>query len=698
MIRGSHERGGSHARWLIVACCVLELGCRRDASKNVERGDRLLATGQHKQAIVEYQSALALEPNARAERGLGLAYEALSAYGLAERHLTTALEAKPEDAEARVALARVSTHFGRYEKARAELMLAIEQDADNEAALLLLGIYAETRQQMQQAIDALDAYEARQKKQGRPLTHATLLVLGDLLARTNRSDAAATLRQSVRLAPFTDAKLTLTLGQAAADRGSHELARELTLPLIERHPDNVEAWQVLALSALELGKLSDARDAMQHLSARAQEPEVRLLAARLGLASGLETGPTAELRALLAATPADQAHARAKLRRYLAEALVAQRKFDEARAELGALLAEQPGDVEGSLALAELEVERGEQARAVQVLSTLTDHHGQLARAYQILGRAELGAGQLDAAEASFRRLWELAPHEPDARYWLAVALWRRGQVDQSRRLLDGNIKRFPTHVESVDLMARLYEQVSGVPEAKAFLLDHGQKHADSPEIAAAEGNWLLLHSDSERGLAAFRRALSSNPSYYPAVAALTGFYMRHDRSMLARSVIDAALTHDPKDLPVLLLAARTSSDARHYDDARQYCQRAALVNPEQPSVLAELGSIEAEGFRDIPRAKELVARAYTGAPSSTDVLDALGWVSHLAGESEQAVKDLSQAAEQDPENPRVLYHLGAALLGAGQAGAAHDKFERVLSLDPSFPTAREIRTVLAHR
>jgi tetratricopeptide (TPR) repeat protein len=695
---GSHERGRSHARWLIVACCVVELACRRDANKNVERGDRLLATGQHKQAIVEYQSALALEPNARAERGLGLAYEALSAYGLAERHLTTALEAKPEDAEARVALARVSTHFGRYEKARAELRLAIEQDADNVPALLLLGIYAETRQQMQQAIDAIDAHEGRQKKQGRPLTHATLLVLGDLLARTNRSDAAAALAQNVRLAPFTDARLTLALGQAAADRGSHELARELILPLIERHPENIDAWQVLALSAIELGKLSAARDAMQHLSARAQEPEVRLLAARLGLASGLETGPTAELRALLAATPSDQVHARAKLRRYLAEALVRQREFDAARAELAALLAEQPGDVEGSLALAELEVERGEQAQAVQVLSTLTDHHGQLARAYQILGRAELAAGQLDAAEASFRRLWELAPHEPDARYWLAVALWRRGQADQSRRLLEGNIKRFPTHVESVDLMARLHEQSSGAPEAKAFLLDHGQKHPDSPEIAAAEGHWLLRHADSERGLAAYRRALSANPSYYPAVAALTGFYMRHERSVLARSVIDAALTHDPKDLPVLLLAARTAADARRYDEARQYCQRAALVNPEQPSVLAELGSIEAEGFRDIPRAKELVARAYAGAPSSTDVLDAVGWVSHLAGESGQAVKQLSRAAEQAPENPRVLYHFGAALLAAGQADAAHDNFERVLSLDPSFPTAREIRTVLARR
>src|SRR5690606_26563128 len=181
-------------------------------------------------------------------------------------------------------------------------------------------------------------------------------------------------------------------------------------------------------------------------------------------------------------------------------------------------------------------------ARAVEVLSTLTDHHGQLARTYQILGRAELGVGRLEAAEASFRRLWELAPHEPDARYWLAVALRRRGQVDQARRLLEGNLRRFPTHVESVESVARLREQSAGLADAKAFFLDHGQKHADSPEIASAEGDWLLRHQDPERALAAYRRALTSNPSYFPAVAALTGFYSRHDRSALARSVIQAAL------------------------------------------------------------------------------------------------------------------------------------------------------------
>jgi tetratricopeptide (TPR) repeat protein len=674
------------------------VACRRNAASNLERGDRMLATGQHKQALVEFQSALELEPSAHAERGLGLAYEALSAYGLAQLHLSAALEAKPEDPEAHVALARVLARFGQYDRARAELTRALEQDANSEAALLLFGVYAETRQQMQQAVDALDSYEERQRKAGRALQHAEWLVHADLLARTNRADAAREAEKSARLAALSSATLTLELARAAADRESHTLARALLLPLLAAHPEQPGAWQVLAASALELGDIADARGAMQHLADHAKDPEVRLLSARIGLATGGETVPTATLRSLLEQIPPDQGHARARVRRFLADALRAQRKPDEAEAELGRLLAEQPGDVEGSLALGELHLERGQPERALQVVSALTDQQGQLGRVYALMGRAELGLGQLDDAEASFRRLWELAPHEPDARYWLAVALWRRGQLDQARRLLDGNVKRFPTHLDSVNAMAKLLEQSAGAADANAFMVDHGSRYPDALEVATSEGDWLLEHADTERALVAYRRALLQNPSYFPALRSLARFYICHDKVSLARSLIDTALAHDSKDVPVLIFAARTASDARLYDEARQYAQRALREGPEQPLSLAENARVEAEGFRDYGRATQLVERAYAAAPSNTEVLDARGWVSHLAGKSEAAVEDLERAAEQDSENARVLYHLAAALLSAGQPAAAHEKFARVLSLDPSFPTAREIRTVLARR
>jgi tetratricopeptide (TPR) repeat protein len=663
---------------------------------NLERGDRLMALGQPKQAIVQYQTALNLESNPHAQRGLGLAYEALAAFAQAARHLEAALEAKPGDAEARVALARVSTHFGQYDRARALLSTTLEQQPDNDAALLLFGVYADTPTQLQQATEQLEAQANRQRASGHSSSHEALLVLADVMARSNRQAAADKLRENLRYAPLGNPRLTLELACASADRNNHQLARDLLLPLVEKHPGEKDAWQALAVSALELGQYADARAALTHLAERAAEPGVRLLSARLGLASGLETQPLRELRSLLDDLPADAQHERSRVRLFLARALADQRQHTEAELQLRALLTEQPEDVEGSMALAELQLDTGKSEESVQLLSQLADQQGRPAHAYQILGRAYLQLGQLDSAEQAFRRLWELAPREPEARHWLAISLWRRGQLDQARRLLEGNLKHFPAHRDSLMALADLLEESGGTAPARAFILAHGQQYSDSPEVANVEASWLMAHHDPEHALAAYRRALMLDPSSYPAVSALTRFYAGRDRHQLASSVIDAALAHDSSDLRLFSLAARTAKGAGRYDQAREYCERALQQSPDNPIVLSELAELLAEAFRDLPRARELAARAHAAAPTRPEVLDAMGWVTHLGGDSLGALPDLEQAVQATPDDSRVVYHLGATLLATGQIEAANEQLSRVLSLDPAFPTAKEIRFLLA--
>ncbi len=692
------RQSSPHFRAAQALFCLCLAACRREAGPHLERGDRLFALGQHKQAIVEYQAAQNLEPSSHAERGLGLSYEALAAFAPAERHLLAALDRKPDDVDARVALARVNTHFGRYERARSELLAALDRDPDSSSAALLLGVYAETRAQVQQAIDLIETRLERGQKLNPSSSHEAQLVLADLMARLNRGDAADKLREGVRYTPLGNTLLTLELARASGDRGNHELARRLLLPLVERHPGEIDAWQVLAQAALELGQFGEARNALEHLETRARDPEVRLLEARLGLASGLETQPTAQLRALLADLPRDDETLRARVRRFLAQALRDQHRVTEAEAELELLLSERPEDIEGTLALSELRLDRRESARAIELLSKLTDNHGRLGRAYQLLGRAQLDAGQLDSAEQSFRRVWELAPHEPEGRYWIALTLERKNQIDQARRLLEGNLKRFPEHAPSLQALLRLLERHNGTKSAKSVILAHAEQHPKSAEIACIEADWLLSHQDAERALTAYRRALVIQPSFYPAVLALSRFYARHGKSSLAHSAVDAALTHNPKSLPLLLLGAQITSDFKHYDQAREYCERALDANPDHPFALAELGRIQAEGFRDLARAAQLVEKAYSLAPARAEVLDARGWITHLRGASERALPFLEKAVAQRPDEPRLIYHLGAALLATGQTAAANVQLARVLSLDPLFPTANEIRTLLARR
>jgi Tfp pilus assembly protein PilF len=208
----------------------------------------------------------------------------------------------------------------------------------------------------------------------------------------------------------------------------------------------------------------------------------------------------------------------------------------------------------------------------------------------------------------------------------------------------------------------------------------------------------LLGRRDAEHALAAYRRALSTHPSFLPTVDALSRFYARHARSSLAQSVLDAALNHDSKELRLFLLAASVAMDLHHPDQARQYCERALALYPGHPQALAALAIVQAEGLRDLAQGKQLAAQAYAAAPSQPDVLDAYGWVTHLAGDPAAALSYLEAASNARPGSATLLYHWGAALLAAGQSAAANAKLTQVLELDPQFPTAQEIRGVLARR
>lgn len=688
-------------RSLAAAAALLvgfSVACHRDTAPNLEHADRLLAVGQNKQAIVEYQAALNVQPSAHAERGLGLAYEALGAFGEAQRHLESALEARPNDGEAHVALARVHTHFGRYEKARQQLLAALEQDPDLDPALDLIGVYAESRPQVQQAVDLLDARVERRRQRGQAPALESELVRADLIGRLNRAEAADKLREGSRYLPPENTHLLLELASAARARDKFELARALSLPLCERHPDQSDAWQELASAALELGRTEEAASALEHISDRSKDPELRLLDARVELARGMETSGHAKLRALLAELPLDAMRMRSQVGCALARASIAELDYEPAERELRALLERDPHALQASLTLADLVLAQGRAEQAVQIVSPLTDREGPLGRVYQTLGRAQLAADRLDLAEQAFRRFWDLAPQDPDARYRLALTLRRRGQVEQARRLLEGNLKRFVAHAPSLRTLVELLEQGSGVKAAKAFLSAYAGEHSDSAEVATLEAEWLLAQKDAEHALGAYRRALTANPSFLPAVAGLSHFYVRHGQPSVAESVIDAALEHDPRSPALVLLAAGLSADLRRYDRGIDYSQKGLALNPKQPLLLAELGLLLAEGPRDLTQGQRLVSEAYAEAPSRPEVLDAFGWVLHLGADPLSAIPYLKRATLAQPNDPQIAYHLGAALLAAGQTVAANEKFQRVLQLDPLFPAASELRGLLARR
>src|SRR5436309_15780464 len=92
---------------LLVMGLVVVTGCSRSPeakkARHLERGDRYFAKEQYRDAVIEYQRALRIDPNERrAITRAGLSLVQLGSPGRAYPYLVKAIELDPGNAEARL--------------------------------------------------------------------------------------------------------------------------------------------------------------------------------------------------------------------------------------------------------------------------------------------------------------------------------------------------------------------------------------------------------------------------------------------------------------------------------------------------------------------------------------------------------------------------------------------------------------------
>lgn len=106
----------------------------------IERGNALTRAGQLDAALLQYTSALALEPDRfEAHANLGTLLLALRRHADAEVHLRRALASRPDEAPLHVALGQACAALGRVDESEDHLRHALDIDPDSDAAALALG-------------------------------------------------------------------------------------------------------------------------------------------------------------------------------------------------------------------------------------------------------------------------------------------------------------------------------------------------------------------------------------------------------------------------------------------------------------------------------------------------------------------------------------------------------------------------------
>lgn len=690
---------------------------------------------------------------------LASAFMAINAQDDAIRVATRVLEADPERAAALRIRAQAHLAASHPAEALADARKLAALLPDDYQAAVLLGSILASQGQLDEAEQTFGRVKALGAKSGDPALAARGCLALASFFETSRHDAPRAERAYEEcLAEYPTEPLALQLAtqfydvthrpdratalwRSAVDQAPENLS--FRVMLAERiaaggHPDEGEAllaqaaetfgtqgaWQVLSDFQRRHGRREEAArsleraaqisgggddtlrfaqgdlyvdlgrlDKAEEVAATITEPTYReLVRGRILLAKG---DPKSALRAFDAGIRRWPNNAAA---RYLA-GLAAYKAGEPERAisELREAVRADPAATDASLVLATLYFDRGEWSNAVQSASThVAKRDPASTQAFSIAIRAATAAKQYDAARTMANNLSRI----PGAQ---TLALLERAGIERAAKGPDAALAVItgakldltdPTHeavlravVEDLLVAQKAKEALARVDAAIAA-------HPEAGSLVELRAAVLARTGKTDEARAAFESVIAADPQNAHALIGLATLENAAGNPSRAVELLDRAAPLGPPDGPARYLAAQILVGAGKTADAEPRLREVIEKNPANNAARNDLAWLLASRGAELDTALSLAEQARRAKPTA-DVIDTLGFVRLQRGEGSAAVALFEEALALRPEDPTIRYHLGLALVQAGERERALGELRGALASGP-FPDAEAARQALA--
>ena len=503
------------------------------------------------------------------------------------------------------------------------------------------------------------------------------------------------------------------LDRAAADKAVAQL-REL----IRIHPNDAEAWALLAEFYVATNREKEAVEALRKWTTLPASMEGRFYQV---VTQGRELSP-------------DSANAR------LGEVLLAAGQTAEAVAAIRRAIAIEPGNPRYLQLLGEaLEAGGAADRGVIEELRRLNAQNPGNVGAAQTLARAQARAGGVDEAVKTLRdSMAALKPGSDGERFQLQLQLAKiyeeASRFDdavsvyedllKSRNVRDTPLasdrdRRFAVSV--LVEIADLRQQAGQTPEALAafermrallpdgdptadiqkveFLRSHGKRVEALDGVRAARKrfpeNVRLLRQEAEtlaelgradEALGLLRPRLKGDASDFEEYLFMSSVMMSAGRGNeaveAARKALALASAEDPaQGTTALIMLSSAQERAGDPKGAEASLRQVLAKDSNNPTALNNLGYFLTEREERLEEALGMIERAVRADPHNASFLDSLGWVYFKLGKLKEAERYLSDAARRNPKSATIQEHLGDLFKKLGQEEKARASWRRALSL-----------------
>jgi Tfp pilus assembly protein PilF len=640
-VKGSPENGTAQLR---LGSILREMGRNDEARAALEKAqelepENLMVTfqlaeldiagkdfaGAHRRIDAHLQK----EPNSAGVRFLsGKVFAAERNWDRAEAELLKAIELDANVPYGYEFLIQTYVDAGRLPQAVSRLEAALAKKPDDAGTLLTMAMLHEKMNALPKAREAYEKLTAAKPDFVPGLNNAAMF----LTERTPDLEKASELaRKAKNIAP-NDPAVADTLGWILYKRGDYQQALALLLDSAGKLPDNPEIQFHLGMANYMMGQTGAAKIALQNAAQAAGDfPWKEEASRRLALLEG-GTGTALTVE------------------------------------QLEALVKQQPGDPLAQLRLADAYQKQGNAAGAAAACEQALKSNPKLFAA--TLKLAQLYAGPLkDGAKALdfARKARDLSPNDRVAAELLGRVSYQTGNYSAAYSILQGIARDTGAGAGALHDFARAAYALGRVAEAQGTFERIANAAPGTPEAADAKSSLAMIVAEgNSMELAAVepeaQKLLAGNPSHLPALVVKTALQAQRGDTKGA--------------------AAACSDILNRFPDFAPAQKRLAALYASDPAT------------RD--KAYELAAKALKTLPEDPDLIQTLAELSYHRKQFSSAVQLYMQTAAKRPLNARALYHLGMSQVQQKQKSQGRDSLTRALDSGLEDPLAAEAKRVIA--
>lgn len=450
---------------------------------------------------------------------------------------------------------------------------------------------------------------------------------------------------------------------------------------VEKSPEDGEARMQLATLDWEMGDaVSAEKELRKARSLGVPEDRVLPLLSKVMLQQN-------HAKEILEEISAEKAANSAPLLTTRAYALWATGSEAEAKAVFDQALILDPKNGDAMLGLARLAMKNGDQEASSRYLADAVAKDPKNADVWMANGSMLRTQNKTADALAAYDQVLKLKPDHRSAHIEKAYIYITGGKFPEAKAELDAARKTAPNDL-AVTYTQALYEFSQGkyaaAHEGLQKILKVAPTHLPSVLLSGASELNLGSIQQAERHL---RFYLENNPNNVYARKLLAQTLLKSSQPGDAAAALAPVLKDATEDPQLLALAGESYMQARDFDKASTYFEKAATLAPKAAAVRTSLGlSKMAKG--DQAGGLSELELATTLDPKSPRALMALIQTEIGLKHYDKALAAVQTLEKQQPDNAQVQNIKGGVYIMKGDTANARAAFERAASLQPGFMPA----------